>query len=1416
VELRELLKDPAARTRATVSRAVRMNQFMSARRPFTLSRFVSPVPRNATAVAPDRDIGVDTLGFLRDPSRDERRGYRTDAVPLADVEALRCAVILGEPGMGKSVALESLGGGDAIRHNLADFTTDQFLVKRVFENPDVCRWAASEDTELTVVLDSLDECQLRVETVASIVNAELGKLPAARLRLRIACRPAVWPALLGAQLCDIFGEDSVGVYELLPLCREDIAEAAVASNIDPNLFLSAIYACEAGPMAARPVTLKLLLELFAADGALPRSRAELYGRGCEWLAKEHSPTRKASRRVGMLTPRQRVEVAGDVAAVMLLSGQSTITTETAGPDDDLLAVEDLVGEYNDPVLSHTTAAVISEVLDTALFNATGPGRLAFAHRTYAEYLAAARLARLARCGQPDEALFRLLSVETSSGRRVVPQLQEVAAWLASLRPTVFRRLVDASPAAALGCDLDEGMRATVAWALLDQAVDGRHLTGWGFDYGRYAKLDFPGLADLIRPLIADPVAPIAARGLAILIAEACEKRELLPDLISVALDSAYEYRTRVQAALAVSHLGSGDDFAPLMPCALGLAGEDPDDELKGVALKALYPSRMTIGQVLDTLTPPRNENLIGSYQLFLARLPDLLPAGDLPAALNWLGRLRGFGSPGTLMHSLASSLLELAWDRLGEDDVLAAYASLFVDSVQHHPVLPGFEWDELRANHDTRLRLFDAVLRVHVARGFDTNSQLLRMLAGYENAGAVIERLRREPDPTMKAAFADVAFSLLEYHHDPLPLRDAAVAVYLPLGERLEALFAPRPLRPELAGQLAEQQRSADELERVTREVEARRVARVQARLDHMLSRLDDIERGDNDAWVGLMDGMFQSEQSNFVRIRIDLRQMDSWSACDDETRTRILRAAEGYIQGASAPATERPVTSRPKLGDWAGVCALVLSATNPDTPPPSEAVCARWAWPIVSVTAWSGTDLNGTPRRLATLAYQSAPGPYIHAIDLLFEFPDRGQGFQSELMPDPADERLETCLLGHIRAGRLTRAERRLSLAALLGVGRSETVAYLTECLIGTERTAALEAAELLCANSPATQWPAVWAKVTADTEFGRDLFLGLAAGNEHVVTANLSAGMTEGEAAELYLWLMREFPPETDTSGEDDDWTTPRESLAQLRGAVLSSLQNRGTAAASDEIDRIARELPDRPWLRASAEAARHHFAAVSWVPLRPADIRQFLTDPRLRVVATGGDLLALLRESLVRLQALLHGETPASPDLWNVVPAGRNHLPRCTPKDEAALSDYIARHFRTDLAWRGVVVGREVEIRRMGEKGERTDIHVTAVSPAAQGYAKTVTVIVEVKGCWNRGRETDIVDQLRDRYLKNNACRHGLYVVGWFTCEKWATDDRSSRGGPASDAADERPKFDRLAATASEGGVTIGAWILDCGLR
>jgi hypothetical protein len=54
----------------------------------------------------------------------------------------------------------------------------------------------------------------------------------------------------------------------------------------------------------------------------------------------------------------------------------------------------------------------------------------------------------------------------------------------------------------------------------------------------------------------------------------------------------------------------------------------------------------------------------------------------------------------------------------------------------------------------------------------------------------------------------------------------------------------------------------------------------------------------------------------------------------------------------------------------------------------------------------------------------------------------------------------------------------------------------------------------------------------------------------------------------------------------------------------------------------------------------------------------------------------------------------------------------------------------------------------------------------------------VIIESKGCWNPEIKTAMETQFLNRYLKDNDCSHGIYLVGWFLCDAWSkTHPRSA---------------------------------------
>jgi len=195
-------------------------------------------------------------------------------------------------------------------------------------------------------------------------------------------------------------------------------------------------------------------------------------------------------------------------------------------------------------------------------------------------------------------------------------------------------------------------------------------------------------------------------------------------------------------------------------------------------------------------------------------------------------------------------------------------------------------------------------------------------------------------------------------------------------------------------------------------------------------------------------------------------------------------------------------------------------------------------------------------------------------------------------------------------------------------------------------------------------------------------------------------------------------------------------------------------------------------------------------------------------VRLVQNAAQLQAAILESLGRLQDELQGDLPAVTELWDTTAA--------RPKDEEALSDRVARHLRTDLGDRGIVANREVVLSFGGSPGiagERTDVYVNATAVSSHGVHDTVTVIVEVKGSWHAELLTAMKSQLCVYLASNHRCNHGIYLAGWFLCNRWAKDDpRKSRSARHGDMASLSTLLSDQAMGLSSAERTLRAFVLD----
>ena len=100
---------------------------------------------------------------------------------------------------------------------------------------------------------------------------------------------------------------------------------------------------------------------------------------------------------------------------------------------------------------------------------------------------------------------------------------------------------------------------------------------------------------------------------------------------------------------------------------------------------------------------------------------------------------------------------------------------------------------------------------------------------------------------------------------------------------------------------------------------------------------------------------------------------------------------------------------------------------------------------------------------------------------------------------------------------------------------------------------------------------------------------------------------------------------------------------------------------------------------------------------------------------------------------------------------------------PAWEDTLSNLVCAFLREHLAGHKPVINREVEIWPARIDGSRTDVHVQAADPR-DGAAEPLTVVIEVKGCWNPEIRTGVTGQLLP-YLRPRPGWAGIFLVGYF---------------------------------------------------
>lgn len=1353
--------------------------------------------------------------------------YLPDVGPLPMLRAGECRMLLGEPGLGKSTALHAAAEA-LITHQgverevvievaLGETSDEATLERFLFGSQQWRDWAEAPDGDLYLLLDGLDEARLRVPVVRHVLLRGLKGAPLDRLSLAIACRSADRHLPLEDDLGAAFGDGKFSVLELAPLRRRDVIEAADARGIAADAFIAEVTRREVQALAMTPLTLEMLLDVFEGGGALPASRAELYEQACRsWSSEPSVEYPLAPGRA--LTPGQHVAVAARIAAAVLLSGRAGMTLDARyALPGNVTPAEVAGGQERDLSLAVPARFDVGEhevkrTLATALFTGSGPGRVRFVHQTVGEYLCAYHLCH---GGLGAEQIEDLVLTDVEGHRQVIPQLREVAAWLARLSPAFRERVLDVDPVAIVKGDLghlSDVQRATLVDRLLD-AIAKRTADGWSSSVrGALAGLNHADLAAQLEPWCASRDADLEARVVACEIAAEVGITALAECLLSVACDPEDVHPVRVAAARALGAVGSEAHWAALAPLAMdGLGGGDPDDQLKGAALRAVWPQAIGTEELFDALTPPKKASFFGEYQAVMMAVPDELADSEFARGLQRAASWPVSDHPLDARLRLRQGLIIRAIRDLKRLGATAALADIVAQSVKAYvPIV------DRQASADLGHVLGDqsvrhALLRVLATLGDarPTADQIASarpaLVTESDIAFIVDQATRAETSMECRRWFAQILETMMWRGWDPRPVMEARQSCPVIRAETARA-FDPVRLDSQQASEGRALHRQLEQLAAASSDAATQRDDR-DARLAAALNR---VAGGDPAAFVHAMSAIDDGGGA----VWSCARELDAWTTLSGATHAALVAAADGYLRRCDLNADAWFDDGGLSLAAVTGYRALLLIAGEDEGRVSVVPHLPRWAPAIIR---WTGLESERAREfadwaltRLVTDSPDEAVPWLLRQLDL--------EAQQQGLLPllsrlrGPLPDALMGVLLERAKEADREVWERAQLLSCLLAHHAEPAFEYATalvsaEALSGdaTTRELASRVAVALAISGDSRTWDHLWGLMARDREFADALIDGIVEDFDRPTPR----GLTETQLADLYDLMLTRCPPESDPDRDGVSWVDHRQKTEWWRDSILRALVDRGTPGAVTETARLAAMHPQRSWLLRCRAQAVELAARQAWDAPLPASIVRMAHDANRRWISSSAGLHRVVERALREAGSDLQGGAEAQ-FLWD------NKSRR--PERENALSHWLERYLLRALVSRGVVVEREVEVRPGPgyHKGDAPDLIVSAVGDGPDGPGGTYQVAIEVKGCWHDALETALDEQLVDGYLKRGVRDHGIYVAGWYDALGWDKDDRGA-------AKCRRHTLDSLAellgvqaaGASARAGVVVTAVVLDCSL-
>lgn len=599
---------------------------------------------------PEDRIAIEWRARVR--AKDESLSQPELLTQFKDVQAW---VLIADPGSGKSDAFQTLAKAEG----------GHYITARNFAELGVpTQWSQP------VFIDGLDEITGGNATGLTPLGRIRAKLQELRTpRFRLSCREADWRGNTdGDALRYLVGEDNFLELHLAPLDTAQIQTLVMhwqqSSEANAKSFIQEAKDHDLEGLLDNPQTLRMLVKaLGTADKSWPDSKTRTYEMACGQLVREHNAEHLATQRQQTLPDSKVLDAAGYLSAIFLLSGNTAIALQRRSePEPGVLALPELPSHASAPDLPYCQAA-----LHTRLFRSNGSGDFWPVHRTVAEYLGARYIATRIQAGLPAKRVWALLLGQDAG---VVPELRGLHAWMAATVVDSTRtELINHDP---LGVVLHGDVRHFSRTDKL-QLLHALHAEATRYTYFRsqnWTSKPFGALAsrdmqDDFKALLQSPNRSPAHLALLDCVLDAMANGhpmpELIPELERLVRDKTYWPGMRTEAlgiwSVLAQETNNWSSILQLLADVHANLVEDPEDELLGTLLQALYPGHIAPAELWQYFHQPKAKSLLGVYWNFWNNLAqEFAPPQEVPALLDALVA-SGYRPEGRFNHLAPSSEL---------------------------------------------------------------------------------------------------------------------------------------------------------------------------------------------------------------------------------------------------------------------------------------------------------------------------------------------------------------------------------------------------------------------------------------------------------------------------------------------------------------------------------------------------------------------------------------------------------------------------------------------------------------------------------------------------------------------------------------------------------------------------------------